>query len=65
MSPVTPTVTSSNELDNDVDNIVISSSLTKNLLGKASKKGTNLGYCPKFGYPLPPSEFGTSLSEDL
>ena len=34
-------------------------------LGKASKKGTNLGHCPKFGYPLPPSELGTSLSEIL
>ena len=29
------------------------------------KKGINLGHCPKFGYPLPPSELGTSLSEIL
>ena len=33
-------------------------------LGKASKKKVqNLGRCPKFGYPLPPSELGTSLCE--
>ena len=35
-------------------------------LGKASKKkGTNWGHCPKFGYPLPPSELGTYLNEML
>ena len=33
--------------------------------GRLQKKGTNLGHCPKFGYPLPPSELGTSLSEIL
>ena len=29
------------------------------------KKGTNLVHCTKFGYLLPPSELGTSLSEIL
>ena len=41
----------------------VSSSYLKGRLQK--KKGTNLGHCPKFGYPLPPSELGTSLSEIL
>ena len=26
--------------------------------GRLRKKGTNLGHCPKFGYPLPPLNLG-------
>ena len=45
----------------DLDFEMLKETDTKGRLQK--KKGTNLGHCPKFGYPLPPSELGTSLCE--